>query len=145
MKLTKNQIRELVSYPERANSGEKRRLLKILSGEGRACTEEERQAEKFARQFKQSNTVILGVNYPAPNYSTTPKKRRKRKVVINPERERRRQEAKKYKARLPIRDTGPHQPKDYKQYIDEGISGNREDNLRVRGNNSRDSARRNHD
>ena len=145
MKLTENQIRELVSYPERANSGEKRRLLKILSGEGRSCTEEERQAEKLARQFKQSNTRRLGVNYTAPNYSTTPKKHRKRKVVINPEREKRRQEAKKYKARLPIRDTGPHQPTDYKQYIDEGISGNREDNLRVRGNNSRDSARRNHD
>ena len=108
MKLTKNQIRELVSYPERANSGEKRRLLKILSGEGRACTEEERQAEKFARQFKQSDTVRLGVNYAALNYSTTPKKRRKRKVVINPEREKRRQEAKTYiKRDCPFVTRGP--------------------------------------
>lgn len=36
---------------------------------------------------------------------------------INPELEKRRQKAKQYKARLPGRDTGPHQPKDYKQYV----------------------------
>ena len=53
MRLTKQQIRHLVDNPEQASSGEEHRLLKLMSGEGKACTDQEKKAESYARQYKQ--------------------------------------------------------------------------------------------
>ena len=54
MKISTQRIRELVDHPEQASSGEERRLLKILSGQGKAFSTEEKRAETYARQYKKN-------------------------------------------------------------------------------------------
>ena len=155
MDLTEKQIRDLVDNPEQASSGEEHRLLKLMSGEGKVCTPQETRALSVARAYKQTPKLRSPAEHAeriaALRAASDPsvRKRVKRRVSSDPgiqaalNVDQRRSKSRVERKRMPLRDTGPHQPRDYHQYVDEGISGSREDNERARTNNSRDSSRRN--
>lgn len=148
MKLSHQQIQVLVDHPERATSGEERRLLKILSGRGKPCTPAERRAESYAREYKRSGRlevvrrVANKLLQPAKNQERPPMKSRYGHRPLGHNQLALRNRTSQWIKKLAI-DTSAPRPVDYKQYIDEGIAGSREDNKRSRANNSRDSRLRN--
>jgi|APSaa5957512535_1039671.scaffolds.fasta_scaffold36281_3 RNA polymerase-binding transcription factor DksA len=142
MKLTNQQIKDLVEHPEQASSGEERRLLKLLSGKGRAFNPEEKKAQSYAQQYKEIHSKKASRVHS--------KRKRSRanslgKICID------------CSAVIPIQRASiegvvrcvPCQsrwersnPGIVERRVDEGIAGTREDNQRTRNNNSGDLQRR---
>ena len=156
MKLTEQEIRSLVDNPKQARTGEELRLLKLVSGEGQPCTNAEKRALAVVQQYRRVRTEGSNSNAsarqpqstapPVARNSATRKKPRKARGSQTPDSlEQRKLAAQRYRKSLPARDTGPHQPQDYHRYIDEGISGSREDNKKTRNKNFSDLRRRNYE
>lgn len=156
MKLSEQEIRTLVDNPKQARTGEEFRLLKLVSGEGRPCTNAEKRALAVVQQYRRvqgqgsnPNAAARQPQSTAPlvaRNSATRKKPRKARGPQTPDSlEQRKLAARRYRKSLPARDTGPHQPQDYRRYINEGISGTREDNKKTRNRNFSDLRRRNYE
>ena len=156
MKLSEQEIRALVDNPKQARTREEFRLLKLVSGEGRPCTNAEKRALAVVQQYRRVRTEGSNSNAsarqpqstapPVARNSATRKKPRKARGSQAPDSlEQRKLAARRYRKSLPARDTGPHQPQDYRRYINDGISGTREDNKKTRNRNFSDLRRRNYE
>ena len=156
MKLSEQEIRALIDNPKQAKTGEEFRLLKLATGKGRACTNAEKRAlaivqryRRVQRQGSNPNATARQLQTtatPVARNSATRKKLRKARRPQAPDSlEQRKLAARRYRESLPARDTGPHQPQDYRRYIIEGISGSREDNKKTRNRDLSDLRRRNYE
>ena len=156
MKLTEKEIRALVDNPKQAKTGEEFRLLKLVTGKGRPCTNAEKRALAVIQQYRRVRTEGSNSNAPARqtqrtappvarNRGTKKKFGKTRGPQASDSLEQRKLAAQRYRKSLPVRDTGPHRPQDYRRYINEGISGSREDNKKTRNKNFSDLRRRNYE
>jgi len=160
MRLTKQQIEHLVDNPEEASSGEEHRLLKLIYGEAKACTPQEKKAESYAllyknrpcvEQTKVDNEVNLSSNgsidpdaLPTGAVKLTPNVKLciDCSNVIPPQRAAIKGIVRCVACQSKLEKSNPGS---VERRVDEGIAGTREDNRRARRNNFRDLQRRNYD